>query len=165
MITGELMGLPRYTVSDARGGLVTGASVAWMARRWLDTPYKHGACKIGVGVDCIGVVVGVALSMGLPEAEAFASDADFKGYSRQPDPAKLLQACDRYLDRIAAPELGSIAVMRFKREPQHFGIISSIDPIRIIHAYQDIKFVREHGLEAKWPQRIIRHYRFRGVNG
>ena len=29
------------------------------ARQWLDTPYHHQARVKGVGVDCIGLVIGV----------------------------------------------------------------------------------------------------------
>jgi hypothetical protein len=143
--------------------VTTRADVVATVRGLLDTPYRHGGRLPGIGIDCLGIAVVSALILCIPEAKAFSADAEFAGYSRQPDPAKLFAACDRYLDRIQAPELAALAVMRFEREPQHFGVISSLEPLRMIHAYQQVGRVAEHGIDVKWKRRILRYYRFRGL--
>ena len=40
------------------------------ARRWLGTPYRHQASRMGVGCDCLGLVRGVWRSLYGAEPEA-----------------------------------------------------------------------------------------------
>ena len=35
------------------------AAIIAAARRWLGTPYRHQGARLGVGTDCLGVVLGV----------------------------------------------------------------------------------------------------------
>lgn len=35
------------------------AAIIAAARRWLGTPYRHQGARLGVGADCLGVVLGV----------------------------------------------------------------------------------------------------------
>ena len=149
--------------------MTTHADVIAAARTWIGTPYRHQASLKGVGCDCIGLVGGVGVELGLPEAIAWANDGTLKGYSRSPDPEVLLTGCRRYLDmiEIAAARPGDIIVMRFERDPQHFAIIS--DPARIIHAYAVARKVCETGIDGRWRwgqcwrSMITSAWRFRAV--
>lgn len=68
------------------------------ARAWLGTPFQHQGCLKGVACDCIGLVKGVGLALGLvdydpasPQAQAFAS------YSMMPDSKRMRQGLAMWL--------------------------------------------------------------------
>src|ERR1700741_4109430 len=104
---------------------MTRAQVVAVAQRWLGTRFAHQASKRGVGTDCIGLVVGVARELEMPEAAEFETDILIRGYGREPNPAMLLDACSRYLNPCREPVPGDILLFRFKTEPQHFALMSS----------------------------------------
>ncbi len=134
------------------------------AQRWLGTPFHHQASLRYVGVDCIGLIVGVARDLGLPGALEWAADKRYRGYSREPNPVLLEQACDEYLDVPTGPErLGDVLLLTYAREPMHFGFVSCLDPRQMIHAYGTVGRVVENGIDAKWQRRMIRRYRLRGL--
>lgn len=93
--------------------------------------------------------------------------SEFDGYGRQPDPAMLRRAVNRYLDPASKPGLGDIYMMFFEEEPQHFAIISRENPIYIIHSlaskHRGGGRVVEHRLDDSWRSRIVSAHRFRGV--
>jgi NlpC/P60 family putative phage cell wall peptidase len=135
------------------------------ARRWLGTKWKHQASLRGVGADCIGFVAGVAMAVGVAEATAWRDNPASHQYGRQPDALALLEACAIYLEPapVEGAQLGDVLVMRFTIEPQHFALVSALDPTYIIHAYAQARRVVEHRLDSKWSARVVRAYRFRGV--
>ena len=116
-------------------------------------------------MDCIGLIGGVALALGVPSAPAWANDMECAGYGRKPDAVMLLTACAKYLEPAAGPlELGDVLVMRFADEPQHFAIVSALDPVYIIHAYAKARRVVEHRLDDEWQARIVVALRFPGID-
>lgn len=145
------------------------ADIVATARAWLDTPFHHQAARRGVGADCIGVVSGVAADHGMPEAAAWRADARFRGYGRLPLPAKLLEACDQYLDRVRIADVAPGDILVFvvsrkdtdPREPMHFAIVSGVDPLTIIHGWAMAGKVVENRVDEKWRRRILRAYRYR----
>jgi NlpC/P60 family putative phage cell wall peptidase len=134
------------------------------ARSWIDTPFQHGQSCKGAGCDCIGYIAGVDTNVGLPEGAAFLNDSRYKGYGRTPNPALLLQACDDYMDRIDIKDAGlaDVLVFRLAGQPHHFGIVSSLDPMYIVHSIANKKVARNR-VDEKWNARIMRAYRLRGV--
>lgn len=145
--------------------MITRTQVVTAARGWLGTPWKHQASVKAVGADCIGLVGGVALEVGLAEAKAWAADPKCKGYGRAPDPSMLLLACDMYLERIAIGAAKPADILLFKNDggvhPQHFAIVS--EPGYIIHAFAQSRKVAENRLDDAWKSRIVRAYRYRGI--
>ena len=99
---------------------VTRADVVAAARGWLDTPFHHQARLKGVGVDCAGLVIGVARELGL-----VAPDFDVSGYARQPDGVSLIGWCDQYMARVPQDQMqpGDVIVVAFDVDPQHLGIL------------------------------------------
>jgi hypothetical protein len=77
----------------------------------------------------------------------------------------LLAGVDRHLERIKASEitLADIVLMRFRADPQHFALISRTDPYYIIHASSSTGEVVENRLDDLWRSRIVRAYRYRGI--
>jgi NlpC/P60 family putative phage cell wall peptidase len=145
---------------------MTGERIVAEARKIVGTPYHHGAHLIGVGCDCIGVILITGLAIGCPEAQQFIDDPLYKAYSRAPNESLLYEAADKYLDRVSLNEmqLGDIPVMVYDNAPQHFGIISAMDPRYLIHAYAQNRRVQENRIDATGQRRIVRLYRFRGLN-
>ncbi len=142
---------------------MNGADVVAEARTWIGTRWLHQASHKGLATDCIGLVGGVGESLALVSS-AWRKDPALRGYGRTPVPEKLLDGCERYLTRILlqAARPGDVLVIAFPLSPQHFAIVSSLAPLRIIHAYAQRGGVVE--TQARIPNsRIVRAYRFPGV--
>ena len=137
------------------------ADVVNAARGWLGTRWHHQASLRGVGADCIGLIVGVARELGIPEAAQFDASQEIRGYGRQPDPEMLLRACDELLAPCEHPVAGDILLFRFASEPQHFGIMSASD--YFIHAYAQGRKVVENRINDMWRARIVGAYAYRGI--
>jgi NlpC/P60 family putative phage cell wall peptidase len=143
--------------------MISRAQIIDEARRWVGTRYQHQAALRGIGCDCIGLVGGVALACGIPGAQQWADDPTLHTYAPEPDPKILGEACTRFLDPIDRRDAlpGDILVMRFLREPQHFGLISA--PNMMIHALSAAGVVAEHRIDAVWWKRVISAWKFRGI--
>lgn len=113
----------------------TRLDVVQEARNWLGTPYHHQARLKGVGVDCVGLVIGICREIGL-----MASDFDVPVYARQPDGLTLLREANMHLaylpDGQASMQPGDVVVVRFAGHPQHVGLIADYvhGGLSIIHA-------------------------------
>lgn len=136
------------------------------ARGWLGTPYQHQQRLRGVGVDCVGLLVGVARTLGL-----VAADFDVRGYSRQPD-GQLMARAGELLVRIdvAAMQAGDVVVMRFEQDPCHLAILADYPVVAgqlsIIHALTTRAGggrVVEHRLDATNMAKVMGAFQFPGV--
>ena len=141
--------------------MFTRSDVVAQARSWLGTPYQHQARCKGAGVDCAGLIIGVAHALG-------ASLYDTTAYGRQPLGAKLLeilQANARPAGHAWLP--GQIVLMRFASEPQHLGLLASCThapgQLNLIHAYGHSGRVVEHRLSSLWRTRVLARFEFPGV--
>lgn len=135
-------------------------SIVAEARAWLGTPYHHEGRVKGAGVDCIGLVIGVARELHL-------SDFDVRGYGSQPAAWGLEKHADKQMRRINIVDrkVGDVLLFRVENEPQHFGIISSIDDngMLFVHAFEKLKRVVENRLDEFWQRRIVKAYTLPGV--
>ena len=109
---------------------MTSEAIVTEARSWVGTPYLHQGRRKGQGVDCIGLVVGVAPSLCI-------TVKDRADYAQQPAKGELQKELDRHGFRIpfTARQAGDILLMRFSTEPQHVAIFTGQS---IIHAYQNV---------------------------
>lgn len=125
------------------------------ARECIGTPFVHQGRILNKALDCAGVAVHVFNRMGCEVDQPAA-------YSRMPNNAMLEYWADRqpYLTRETIPQAGDILLMKFKSEPQHVAIFTGEN---LIHAYEAIGRVVEHRLDDKWRKRIVRAYRFKGI--
>ena len=127
------------------------------ARSWLGTRYHHQGRIKGVGVDCGGVVVGVAQALNIPIA-------DLSHYSPLPDGEQLEAACEENLIRIPTTEIepGDVILFRFSEHPQHLAIAGDYPEggLSIIHAFAPSRRVIEVRLDEIWFGRIYAAYRF-----
>ena len=134
---------------------MTANQIITAARECLGTPFQHQGRIVGLALECAGVAVHVFNRVGCEVDQPSA-------YSRQPHNAMLEYWADRqiFLSRETTPQAGDILLMRFEKEPQHVAIFTGEN---IIHAYESIGRVVEHRLDDKWRNRIVRVYRFKGI--
>ena len=113
--------------------MTTRLDVIECARSFLETPFHHQARLKGVGVDCVGLVIGVARELGL-----VAPDFDVDAYPRTPDGTSLMHLVNLHMTPIAheAMQPGDVVVVSFDRDPQHLGILGDYrhGGLSIIHA-------------------------------
>lgn len=136
-------------------GLVADDVVA-EARRWIGTPFHHQGRLLGVGVDCAGLVIGVAKALGL------ATDyQDCTDYSRQPD-GEMTRLLVAHLDRVRFTDRrgGDVVHVAWSMIPQHVGILTNAGTL--IHAYGE-RGVVETTLSGQLLQGVRGVYRFRGI--
>jgi cell wall-associated NlpC family hydrolase len=136
---------------------MTADDIIGAARQCLGTPFRHQGRLLGFGLDCAGVAVHVARQIGV-------GHLDVSGYSHTPANGQLEQSLDAQpcLERVALADraAGDLLLMRIKSDPQHLAICTGIG---VIHAYADVGKCCEHDFDQKWLSRIVRVYRFRGV--
>lgn len=142
---------------------VTRSEVVLAARAWLDTPYHHQGRLRGVGVDCVGLVIGVARDLGL-----VASDFDVPPYPRTPDGASLMHLAELHMQPLAAGELlepGHVVVVRFDQEPQHLGIAGDYrhGGLSLIHSVARPGRVIETRLMFSRAMQFVAAFRLPGV--
>ena len=117
--------------------------VVCAARTWLGTPFHHQGRLKDIGVDCAGVVVGVAAQL---ELSAF----DTNGYGRRPDSRELQHICDSQMRRVNLNDAlpGDVYLIEVDGQP---------------HAYAPARRVVEHRLDQAWADRLIAAYVLPGV--
>ena len=128
-----------------------------IARNYLGTPFHHQGRVPGVGLDCAGVVVCAFAESGFPVQ-------DIAGYGRIPAGGVFIRAVMEHCDTInlADVQQGDLMMFAFRDEPQHIAIVSSVAPIMLIHAYQDVGCVVENELDVTWQGRLRGCYRLKG---
>jgi cell wall-associated NlpC family hydrolase len=139
---------------------VTRAQIVAEARTWIGTKYMHQQRMKGVGVDCLGLPIGVARELGI-----VARDFDVNGYSRQPDgtlEAKLAEALELIPPSALVP--GDMALVATHGQANHFAIVGDYrhGGLSLIHAVPP-RGVVEHRLDPTWQKRIVATYRPQGV--
>lgn len=138
------------------------AEIVAAARGWIGTPFQHQARLRGVGVDCIGVVIGVAHELAI-------SDYDITGYGAAPYAGLVMQEAERHLERVPAEAMraGDVLLLRIENDPQHFGIVAEVplgpDLPRFVHAFSKVGRCVETALDRFWRARVVGVYRFRGL--
>jgi NlpC/P60 family putative phage cell wall peptidase len=147
--------------------MATRDEVVAEALSWEGTRFSHQGRVKGAGVDCINLVIGTAINTGLLTQEQLNSFdiPEARAYGRSPNGELLMQGCDHFLDRIpfSAVKKGDILIFKFVDEPQHFAIVTSTNPLYMVHAYAHDRKVVHHGFNDVWKQRLVACFRFRGI--
>lgn len=136
---------------------MTADDIIAAARAALGTPFAHQGRMAGKGLDCVGLAAHIADTLGL-------AYTDSSGYGRRPSGGLLESALDDQdiLERVSGqPQRGDLLVIRFKGEPQHVAIF---DGQNLIHAYEPVGKVCEHGFTEIWRRKVVRVYRFKGLS-
>ena len=140
--------------------------VVRQARTWLGTPFHHQGRLKGIGVDCIGLVVGVAQELELTDDKGnLLASYDRTDYPPIPAGDSLKRPVSLHLIPLPSEGeylLGDVLLFRFYQDPQHVGIISELPDgeLGIIHCYASIGKVVEHRLNDTWKRLIVAAFRF-----
>lgn len=149
--------------------MVTRQQIVDEARTWMGTRFLHQGRMKGVGVDCINLVIGTALELGLITQDQLDNfdNPEYANYGRSPNGTLLLQGCDHFLNRISFPQVkkGDILIFKFVDEAQHFAIVTETNPIYMIHSYAHMRKVVEHRFDDVWRKRLVACYRFKNIDG
>ena len=150
-------------------------SVIAEARSWLGTRFHHqGRAKKTAahpgGVDCIGLIVGVANALNLKDKTGnLITTCDHAAYGHQPDSGKLEHALDAALivRDAAIIQPADIVLFHFDCAPQHVGIAGQYPQggMSLIHAYAQARKVVEHRFDNLWRSRISAVYCFPEIDG
>ena len=127
------------------------ARVLAEARSWLGTPWHHQARVRGVGVDCGGLVIGAFKAAGILPA-----DYDAGYYGRHPDIERLVGALSEYALEAQDIRPGDVLLFTIVGSPRHLAIATDRG---MIHAWQGMKAVVEHGIDRRWRRRLYKIYR------
>lgn len=142
--------------------MTTRTDIITEARTWLGTPFHHQARLQGVGVDCAGLLIGVARNLGLIDPAW-----DVQGYDRNPDGSTLMAACLQQLDLIdrTAMQPGDVVMVRFDAHPQHLGIVGDYrhGGQSIIHASGEAGSVIETRLMFSTAMEFVAAFAYRGL--
>lgn len=133
------------------------------ARAAVGTPFKHQGRLVGKGLDCAGLLVHVARTLGI---EPIQRD----GYARMPSNGQLEATLEEnvaagILLKVSPRDLlpGDMVLMKFESEnaSRHLGIVGNGT---LIHAWAIVRRVCEHTIDDAWLRRIVAGYRFVGVD-
>jgi NlpC/P60 family putative phage cell wall peptidase len=134
------------------------------ARSWIGTPFHHQARLKGIGCDCLGLCVGVALELELRDASGRLLAAyDEIDYSRAPDGEYFTAKLDALFPAVPLEEkrAGDLALFHFDGNPQHLAILSDYEgDMGMIHCYAQARRVVEHRLDEEWQSRMVKVYRW-----
>lgn len=127
--------------------------VLQIARNWLGTPYRHGASRLQVGCDCLGLIRGVWRELyGAEPEQAGTYSRDWAELTKD---EPLLNAARRHmtLKPISEMQEGDLLVFRWRDgvAAKHLGIMAQDN--RFIHAYEG-HCVTLSALVPQWRQRI-----------
>ena len=143
--------------------MTQGERIVAAARGWIGTRFHHQG-RSRNGVDCLGLLVGVARELELQSTQgALLVKSDVQDYGHIPDGKKLRATLGGLMQEVQgdAMQAGDVLLMRFEREPQHLAIVSDHPQggLGIIHAYAAARKVVEQRLDALWKSRVISIYR------
>ncbi len=142
------------------------AQMVACARGWLGTRFCHQgrrkrSAQDAGGVDCLGLLIGVADELGLQHDGAPVRALDELAYGHLPDEAYLRTRLETVLQPASSIGCGQVALMRVDGRAQHVGLVGDYahgEGFSLIHAYAPARAVVEHQLDALWQQRIVQLY-------
>jgi cell wall-associated NlpC family hydrolase len=142
--------------------MTTRSQVVEQTRTWVGTPYKHQAHLKGVGVDCIGLMAGVAVELGLVDAVT-VFERERWDYNLSPDPSRMEEALRRFCEPTDYPTVGDwLHIAARGRRGTHVVLLASAKAV--IHACCDHGRVVEQPLAGGAMRSLIRGYSFPGLD-
>ncbi len=138
--------------------MVSGQDIVREARTWIGTPFHHAARVKGVGVDCAGLLVGVAHALGLPVQ-------DDTRYHAQDNLARMRTALARECEIVPEEEdvfPGDVLLLIGRGMPNHLAIFNGNGGM--IHAWRSAGGVVEHKIDEAWVDNVVDVYRLRGLS-
>lgn len=137
--------------------MVNRADFILAARAYVGTPFHHHGRLKGIGVDCLGLLMGAMAAAGFPAR-------DYRQYHKLPRAAELIEKFKEQADEIplalAAPGDTLLAWVLRRGQAQHILILSDLPGV--IHCLEG--GVAETSLSAYWHYRVTHAFRLRGLS-
>jgi hypothetical protein len=128
--------------------MITRKQIICEARKWIGTPFHKQASLIGIGCDCVGLIIGVARALGIETLNALVP-SDYDQF-RERD--YFLEMMKLHL-RMGSKKEGAIAILGCAEHGWHAGLIS--------HCEQDIsKWIHS----CMYKQAIVEQRFFEGAH-
>lgn len=122
---------------------------------WVGTPYVSAARERGLGSDCVGVVLGVAWSLGL-------TDFDDRDYSPGAGAPRIVAGLARFCREVTSEPLrpGDLVLFRLLGVDRHIGVLAP--DLSLVHAEQKAGRVVRHGFQgSQWERLVVSRHRWR----
>jgi NlpC/P60 family putative phage cell wall peptidase len=142
----------------------TRAQLIAEALAWQGTPYHGGAALKGVGVDCIGLVIGVLKHVGLlaPSYSPGYYSGEWHLHQNAERLVAEVEAFGCVLRPLADRQPGDLLLFQFGRVCAHSGF--ALEGDQVIHAVRDFGQVLVTSLRGEWLERLRRVYVLPGVD-
>ena len=123
------------------------------ARGWIGTPFRHQGRKKFEGVDCLGLLIGVAAELRLKDADGnLLLHADARNYGHFPNELLFYQ---RLTEKLKPDDSGIIALFNINGSARHVGLVANDRQYQtLIHAYAPARKVVEHRFDKTWKSRV-----------
>lgn len=149
--------------------MTTAAALIACARRFIGVRFAHQG-RTPQGLDCLGLLVLTAQTLGLKIAGIDVASLDIPHYGTRPDAQALREKLDQHLTPIALEDVcvGDIVLLKIAGIPQHLALLSDYPlpgELGMIHAYAPAHKVVEHRYDAHWRKETYAAYRMPGIYG
>lgn len=132
-----------------------------LAREWVGTPFRYQGRLKGVGVDCVGLILGVGIETG-----AVDPGYSLPFYEPEGDPELIASQILNHATEIDVADVapGDIAALSFDgAAPRHLAFVGDCPEadsgISLIHAYSPAGKVVEQPAYAREKRRIKKAWR------
>lgn len=139
--------------------LITRSAIVEEAYKWIGTPYHHQGRLRGVGVDCVGLLLGITDALGV----SLIDKPEFRVIRRVVGQDFILGSFREQCVEVTNYGPGDVLVMWFNRQnrrPQHIAIVV---PDGIVHTYSSVHKVVRQRWTPKWRERVIAAFCLPGV--
>ena len=136
-------------------------AIVTTAQSYIGTPYHHQGRQRGVGVDCVGLLVGVAKDLGLQHTDSTT-------YEQDPEPGLILEYLEAWCDRVEPEDARPGDVVAFwvteGAGPVHAGVLT---PTGLVHCWNRASprksppTVVEHRFVGYWKEHAHSFWRYR----
>ena len=122
-----------------------------VAHDWIGVPWASVGTR-REGVNCYGLIVGVARECGYWSDEVVATQEALAAYRAPPTRGEMMRRAHDDSDMILVKDArpGDLMIFRVNGQPQHIAIVTNLKPLQIIHSDVYAKAVRKSVIEPGW---------------
>ena len=138
------------------------SAVISAARGWIGTPFHHQGRLKNVGVDCLGLLVGIAEELNLcnENGEPLVKH-DALDYGHLPDEKRLMGNLKKHCRGARKIKSGLIGLFEIDGTARHLGVFGEQNGyVTLIHAYAPARQVVEHRFDKQWEAKLVKLFRF-----
>jgi hypothetical protein len=127
------------TVNLRKYSMISRKQIVLEAKRWIGTPFHKQARKIGIGCDCVGLILGVVEALGIKVGKSDVSDLCHSGYDYYLDRHYLMNTLKTNFIALTDKKIGSIMVIGHLERGWHLGIITESNVGRTLWVHSCMK--------------------------